>query len=442
MRFIPRFRKKKPSVDAAQQAKQAPSSESDQGPGSNDSGTQAPASGSGVVVREDYFTFRQPSNESLTDIDIRRSSSLSGLAVSMHERSRQSSFSFPDMRSFTDEYIQRKYVLREAGCSGLAAWPIYPAYPPFAAEISQDGPSTSGGSTGSSPLDPSANPPMSTAADAYRLPLRGDPNIVGVGKPLDRALRAAFSISPSASRALTATRSEQEREQNLVRALVRYSQACISALSSVSEGTGQAVPRRRNRANAPSLFRRSVSSLTRQYMTFFKLNSRSSSRESGTSTAVSVTTPTDDVNFGVPAADPPKYVCYPQIKEAEELLERGQVPVGYLDYSPIPGSCILAFPCPKTVRERVRKNRSSRITRYLTLLTIIAFEFLSLYRILDNFQFVRGTFGIFYVVCASLALLFATCCALLMLLSYWTQIEWAHGNRSSALLFPKNQIMV
>ena len=66
-----------------------------------------PASGPGVVVREDYFTYRDHSAEDDEEetTDLPRSTSLTNLVETVHERGRQRSRSFADLRSFTDEYI-------------------------------------------------------------------------------------------------------------------------------------------------------------------------------------------------------------------------------------------------------------------------------------------------------------------------------------------------
>lgn len=467
MRFVPFLKKRKQNADTATpQVKEPDPSDACVSKGN----AQLPKIfHAGPPFQEDYFTYKSTNVAKMNGL--RQSSTSSRIVLAIHDRTSQKSRSFADLRSFTDEYIQRKYILLSGGAIGRAACPSYTAYPPLSilrssagSSISGDsaGSSISGDSTGSSTLAVSldsstaslpvfckvertaSGTSIMTRADALcalYAPIADGQRVKKARRPLQYAIESAFGISPTASQTIGGTRMSREQDQSIARMLARFASKNARIPSLIREASSMT-----DTDDSLHKCKQSMSVFSRFFYAA-KLRFRShgsSGLSSSSSTAVSMLAGDEGNtirwrNMPPPAGPNTVYL------EAVKILERGRVPEGYVMPFPFPGACYLAFPCPKSVRERTRKNRTQQILNYVTLHTIIVCEVLTMFRLLLDFDTLGGddaVLGPLYVLGASSILFIAFCCTVMHLLSYWTQLEWARGKRNMALIFPKNSLSV
>ncbi|KAI5114843.1 hypothetical protein M0805_006984, partial [Coniferiporia weirii] len=137
----------------------------------------------------------------------------------------------------------------------------------------------------------------------------------------------------------------------------------------------------------------------------------------------------------------PAYIQSAALVARSDALAQGVVPHDACQPGALPGISVLAFPCPARLTRRQHRRRWT----YAMVLLCAAFGFLGeavvTMRFLVHYPEIVRIEGAARVLACSSLNATATCCAIFFALCFWTQIEWAYGRRSSAILFSKRLLL-
>lgn len=124
-------------------------------------------------------------------------------------------------------------------------------------------------------------------------------------------------------------------------------------------------------------------------------------------------------------------------------LEQGVIYGDHCSALPIPLTCLLGVPCPPRLARRLHLHRWSLATIFALLGANVAGVVVLLIRAFDDvWAAIDGFSGMKLTRLGLVAILTAIVFVLWVVTVFWTQVEWAHGRRSSTLLFSHRLLFV